>query len=80
VSAESEDCRRAESQLQPYLDRVLTAEEVVHVEEHLRECGYCSARFVFERRFRDTVRHCCEGDPVPVDLVERLRLRLRDHA
>ncbi len=72
-------CRGAEFLLQPYLDRALTEAEVVTIERHLTECGYCNERYVFERRLREQVRHCCCEEPAPAGLVERLRLRCCGH-
>jgi anti-sigma factor (TIGR02949 family) len=67
-------CKGAEHRLQPYLDRVLTTDELTLIERHLAECSYCNERYVFEARLRDTVRRCCSAE-VPNDLVERLRLQ-----
>jgi anti-sigma factor (TIGR02949 family) len=72
----TDPCKGAEHQLQPYLDRVLTSEELTRLEQHLACCAYCNERYTFEAHLRDTVRRCCASTPVPDDLVERLRLRL----
>ena len=70
-------CKGVEHQLQAYLDRSLTPAEVGMIETHLGECQYCRDRFHFEARLRETVRTVCCGDPVPADLVDRVRLQLR---
>jgi mycothiol system anti-sigma-R factor len=76
----ADPCRGAESMLQPYLDRVLTPDEVARIEGHLRECDYCSERYIFERRLRTAVRECCCEEPVPAGFVEQLRRRCSDQA
>ena len=76
----ADPCRGAESMLQPYLDRVLTPDEAARIEQHLRECSYCSDRYIFERGLRSVVRECCCEEPVPVGFVERLRRRCTDQA
>jgi mycothiol system anti-sigma-R factor len=70
-------CRGVESNLQPYLDRQLTPDEVTMIEVHLGECAYCRERYHFEARLRDTVKTVCCGDPVPEGLVDRVRLHCR---
>ena len=47
----ADPCRGAESLLQPYLDRALTrGRGRPRSSGHLRECSYCSDRYVFERQ------------------------------
>ena len=41
-------CLGVESQLQPYLDRQLTPDEVSMIEQHLGTCAYCRERYHFE--------------------------------
>ena len=72
-----EPCHGVEHSLQAYLDRALTPAEVTRIETHLGECGYCRDRFHFEAQLRDTVKTVCCGDPVPADLVDRVRLAMR---
>ena len=76
----ADPCRGAESMLQPYLDRVLTEAEAARIDGHLRDCSYCSDRYVFERSLRSVVRECCCDEPVPAGFVERLRRRCSDQA
>ena len=73
-------CKGVEHQLQAYLDRSLTPEEVAMIEVHLGQCDYCRERYHFEAQLRDTVRTVCCGDPVPGGLVDRVRLALRSQS
>ncbi|HVI20036.1 MAG TPA: zf-HC2 domain-containing protein [Gaiellales bacterium] len=76
----AEPCKGVEHRLQAYLDRSLTVDEVAMIEVHLGECDYCRQRYHFEAQLRDTVKTVCCGDPVPGDLVDRVRLAIRQSA
>ncbi|HVG87377.1 MAG: anti-sigma factor family protein [Gaiellales bacterium] len=76
----AEPCKGVEHRLQAYLDRALTPEEVSLIEVHLGECQYCRQRYHFEAQLRTTVKTVCCGDPVPGDLVDRVRLAIRQSA
>ena len=41
-------CAHCEEMMQPYLDHVLTDEEMVAAEAHLAECEKCRRRYRFE--------------------------------
>jgi anti-sigma factor (TIGR02949 family) len=73
----ADPCAGAEHLLQPYLDRALTASEVLRIEEHLVRCSYCNDRYVFERALREQLKSCCSQEHAPPGLVERVRLRCR---
>ena len=51
-------CKGVEHQLQAYLDRSLTPDEVSMIEVHLGECEYCRERYHFEAQLRETVKTC----------------------
>jgi RNA polymerase primary sigma factor len=57
------------------LDRELTLEEIVEVEEHLTSCGYCRRCYQFESTFRRVVKKVL-AEPMPPELKQRL-LELR---
>jgi hypothetical protein len=42
--------------MQPYMDSVLTDEEIAEAKEHLAACPPCEKRFRFEERLRVFVR------------------------
>jgi anti-sigma factor RsiW len=64
-------CTQCEEMLQPYLDRVLSDEERIEAEEHLRQCAYCAKRYRFEESLRQFVRHAV-SEPMPADLKAKL--------
>jgi anti-sigma factor (TIGR02949 family) len=57
--------------LQPYLDRVLTDDELAEAEEHLDRCAYCRKRYRFEQELHMLVRRAVI-EPMPVELKQRL--------
>ena len=65
------DCAECEQMLQPYLDRVLTDEEMREAEEHLDRCSYCRKRYRFEETLHMYVRQAA-AEPMPADLKLKL--------
>jgi anti-sigma factor (TIGR02949 family) len=57
--------------MQPYLDGMLSDEEVVVAREHLADCPDCEKRYRFEEDLRHFVR-VAAGEPMPAGLRERL--------
>ena len=73
-----DDCGKCEQLLQGYLDRELTAQEVVEAEEHLDGCDYCRRRYRFEESLRVYVRTTAV-ERMPPGLMEKLaQLRTTD--
>jgi len=65
------DCGDCEAMMQPYLDGMLTDEEVKEAHEHLLHCPPCDKRFRFEEHLRHFVRVAVD-EPMPDDLKQRL--------
>jgi hypothetical protein len=65
------DCVECEQMLQPYLDRVLTDEEMREAEEHLDRCSYCRKRYRFEQTLHMYVRQAV-SEPMSVELKQKL--------
>jgi anti-sigma factor RsiW len=64
-------CSHCEEMMQPYLDRILTDEEMVEAEAHLAQCDYCRRRYRFEESLRVYVRQAV-NEQMPVELKEKL--------
>jgi anti-sigma factor (TIGR02949 family) len=64
-------CDDCESMMQPYLDGVLSDEEVTEAREHLARCPGCDKRFRFEEELRRFVR-IATVEPMPPGLMARL--------
>ena len=64
-------CSHCEEMMQPYLDHVLTDEEMVEAEAHLDACEHCRRRYRFEESLRQFVRKCC-AEEMPPELKQKL--------
>jgi anti-sigma factor (TIGR02949 family) len=57
--------------MQPYMDHVLTDEEMAQAEAHLAECEYCRRRYRFEESLRVYVRKAAT-EQMPAELRQKL--------
>jgi anti-sigma factor RsiW len=64
-------CSHCEEMMQPYLDRILTDEEMVEAEAHLAQCDYCRRRYRFEESLRVYVRQAV-NEQMPAELKQKL--------
>ncbi len=67
------DCKETLDRLYEYLDRELSEEEQVEVQQHLDDCPPCRDRFHFEENVLRVVRRCCRDVSAPPSLVEKVR-------
>jgi mycothiol system anti-sigma-R factor len=63
-------CVEAVARLHLYIDRELTAEEVIIVQEHLSDCQSCECRFHFDIRVKRLIHECCTIEHAPAHLRE----------
>jgi mycothiol system anti-sigma-R factor len=71
------DCDDCVERLYAFLDTELTETEIKAVRSHLEGCDDCDDNFVFEARFLQQLRDCCTSDVAPVELRQRVILKLR---
>jgi anti-sigma factor (TIGR02949 family) len=64
-------CAHCEEMMQPYLDHILSDEEMREAEHHLDECEWCRKRYRFEQSLRVYVRTAV-SEPMPAALKEKL--------
>ena len=64
-------CAHCEEMMQPYLDHILSVEEMREAEHHLDECDWCRRRYRFEESLRVYVRQVVT-EPMPVALKQKL--------
>jgi hypothetical protein len=57
--------------MQPYMDRVLSDEQMREAQEHLEACPPCEKRYRFEVTLRRYVRVAVE-EPISPELKEKL--------
>jgi mycothiol system anti-sigma-R factor len=70
---ECQDCLRA---LNPYIDRELSDDDIVHVRGHLEACGGCLHVYKFQESIRRLVRVRCLEQSAPDSLRARIASRL----
>ncbi len=71
-------CRKALSQLDPYLDNELAAESNLDLLDHFRDCPSCSEEAEERRKMRARVRSAAREVALPRGLEDRVRQRLRE--
>ena len=59
MTAQSE-CAKCEELLQPYVDRSLTEDERLTVQDHLADCPWCARCYKLEEVLWKHVRNCCD--------------------
>ena len=64
-------CEKCEELMQPFLDGVLSQDEVAEAQKHLDDCTWCAKRYRFEEGLRRYVKKCAE-EPCPEALKQRL--------
>ena len=71
-------CSEVIEQVYVYLDAEQDEIDRDLVRLHLDECAPCLRQFGLEQAVKSLVARCCGGDPVPIDLRERVLVRLRE--
>ena len=64
-------CGDCEEMMQPYMDKVLSDEQMREAQEHLEACPPCEKRYRFEVTLRRYVRVAVE-EPISPELQEKL--------
>ena len=64
------NCVETVGRLHLYIDRELSAEEVVIVQQHLVDCPNCECRFHFDLRLKRLIHERCTIERAPAHLRE----------
>jgi Putative zinc-finger len=64
-------CGDCEQMMQPYMDKVLSDEQMREAEEHLEACPPCGRRYRFEESLRQYVRVSVD-EPISAELQAKL--------
>jgi mycothiol system anti-sigma-R factor len=72
------DCRDIIAEVYFYLDLECTDERRDLIRQHLDECSPCLRQYGIELEVKALVARCCGGERAPVELRERLRVRLTE--
>ncbi|MCA1727088.1 MAG: mycothiol system anti-sigma-R factor [Actinobacteria bacterium] len=72
------DCEAVLKQVELYLDGELETVTYTEIEVHLTGCSSCMKRVEFRSALQRIVRAKCGSEPVPGDLMARIRDALRE--
>ncbi|GAA4673744.1 mycothiol system anti-sigma-R factor [Phytohabitans rumicis] len=72
------DCRDVLAEVYLYLDLECSDERRDLIRDHLDECSPCLREFGIEQEVKALVARCCGDERAPVELRERLRVRLSE--
>ena len=70
------DCGVVLSEVYLYLDLECSEERRILIRKHLEECTKCMREFGIEHEVKALVARCCGDETAPVELRERLRVKL----
>lgn len=71
------DCNEVNHRLYEYIDRELSPEEVLEVEEHMQHCPQCFKLVRFESGVIKLVRKDCGCEKAPETLLQKIAAALR---
>ncbi|GAC1393138.1 MAG: hypothetical protein NVS4B11_01570 [Ktedonobacteraceae bacterium] len=64
------DCIETVARLHLYIDRELSDEEIVIVQQHLEDCQQCECRFHFDMSIKRLIHERCAVERAPTHLRE----------
>ncbi len=66
------DCVEVVARLHLYIDRELSDEEIVIVQQHLETCKLCDCRFHFDMKVKRLIHEHCATERAPEYLREKV--------
>ena len=72
------DCREVLAEVYLYLDLECSDERRDLIRNHLDECSPCLREYGIEHEVKALVARCCGDEVAPVELRQRLRLKLSE--
>ena len=72
------DCREVLAEVYLYLDLECTDDRRLLIRDHLDECSPCLREYGIEQEVKALVARYCGAEVAPVELKQRLRLRLAE--
>ena len=70
------DCSEVLEEVYLYLDLECSEDRRALIQKHLDECSGCLREYGIEHEVKALVARCCGAETAPVELRERLRLKL----
>ena len=72
------DCRDVLDEVYLYLDLECSEDRRALIRTHLDECNPCLRQYGIEQEVKALVARCCGAERAPVELRDRLRLKLTE--
>jgi mycothiol system anti-sigma-R factor len=72
------DCREVLAEVYLYLDLECSDERRDLIRSHLDECSPCLREYGIEHEVKALVARCCGDEVAPLELKQRLRLKLSE--
>ena len=72
------DCAQVLSEVYLYLDLECSEDRRTLIRQHLDECTDCLHEYGIEHEVKALVARCCGDEVAPVELRERVRVKLRE--
>ena len=72
------DCRQILAEVYVYLDLECSDERRSTISEHLDECSPCLREYGIEQEVKALVARCCGSETAPLELKQRLRVKLAE--
>jgi mycothiol system anti-sigma-R factor len=72
------DCREVLAEVYLYLDLECGDDRRLLIRDHLDECSPCLREYGIELEVKALVARCCGDEVAPLELKQRLRLRLAE--
>jgi mycothiol system anti-sigma-R factor len=72
------DCGIVLSEVYLYLDLECSEDRRTLIQKHLDDCDGCLREYGIEHEVKALVARCCGSDRAPVELRERLRVKLTE--
>jgi mycothiol system anti-sigma-R factor len=72
------DCREVLAEVYLYLDLECSDGRRLLIRDHLDECSPCLREYGIEQEVKALVARCCGAETAPLELKQRLRLRLAE--
>jgi len=72
------DCAQVLSEVYLYLDLECSEDRRTLIRQHLDDCTDCLHEYGIEHEVKALVARCCGDEVAPVELRERVRVKLRE--
>jgi mycothiol system anti-sigma-R factor len=73
------NCQESLREIERFLDGEMETDVRSLLERHLQDCPPCMRHVEFSRHLKVMIGSKCAGEPVPDELLVRIRVMIREH-